>query len=163
MSNPHVCEAMVLMYGPILKRWACTSVDPTGLLLRLLASVVHHSDWIKYIASKNPSHCFNDLPLILFPKLLDELKNLVSTEPSSVLKKATGVPPHIEQSIKTRKILDTVTDILTAVNNQFVDFKKLVHEAFEERDLQNGQVSGARLQSLLDSFKSDIIEKHIVF
>ena len=159
MSNQHVREAMLLMYGPILKRWADTSVDPTGLLLRLLASVVHHSDWIKSIANKDPSHCFNDLPLILFPKLLDELKTIVSTEPSAILKKATGIPPHIEQSMKTRKILTTVTDILSAVNNQFVDFKKLVHEAFEERDLQNGQVSGARLQSLLDSFKSDIIEK----
>ena len=70
-----------------------------------------------------------------------------------------GVSPHIDQSIKTNKILKTVTEILTAVKNQFVDFKKLIYEAFEDCDFENGQVSGACLHSLLNSFKSDIITK----
>ena len=34
LENPLVHEALNLMYGPILSRWAGTDQDPTGILLR---------------------------------------------------------------------------------------------------------------------------------
>ena len=47
LQNPHIWEAMNLMYGPILSKWVNTPQDPTGTLLRYLASIVFHFEWIQ--------------------------------------------------------------------------------------------------------------------
>ena len=44
--------------------------------------------------------------------------------------------------------------MLTIVN---IDLKQAVRDALNERDVENGQVSGARLKELLESFQSDIL------
>ena len=45
-EDPDILEAMNLMYGPILEQWIGNKeVDATGLLLFVLASVIHHSEW----------------------------------------------------------------------------------------------------------------------
>jgi hypothetical protein len=64
MSNVHVKAAMQLMYGPILRRWSGHEVDPTGLLLHCLASVVWHSDFLKQWARDIPGHSFATIPLL---------------------------------------------------------------------------------------------------
>ena len=64
LSDPHIREAMQMMYGPILKMWKDTQQDPEFLLLRLLASVVYHMEWIKSIARTSSTHPFNSIPLM---------------------------------------------------------------------------------------------------
>jgi hypothetical protein len=64
MSNPDVREVMLLMYGTILQKWGGSAVDPTALLLRCLASVVHHSDWLLSVARENPGHPFSTIPIL---------------------------------------------------------------------------------------------------
>ena len=50
MPNPlddeEVREAISMMYGPIINKWGNTEQDPTALLLRVLASVIHHCSLI---------------------------------------------------------------------------------------------------------------------
>ena len=41
MQAPDIKEAMYLMYGPILDKYN-KSIDPTGLLLFVIASIVYH-------------------------------------------------------------------------------------------------------------------------
>ena len=51
MSNEKVKEAMNLMFATILQRWGCIEVDPTGILLHCLASVVWHVNFLKDMAA----------------------------------------------------------------------------------------------------------------
>ena len=126
LENPFVAEAMDLMFGPILRTWTDTPQDPTGVLLRLLAAVVHHFDWIKAIAKQGgTAHPYNNIPLMFKPELVPELKELVTMEPSPVLKEATGIPPHVGQSLKLQKLLEIAGTCLEILKNQVVDFKQV--------------------------------------
>ena len=58
MDNADIKEAMELMYGKIIDTWAETAVDPVGVLLKCLASVVYHSDWLESFGQKIPGHPF---------------------------------------------------------------------------------------------------------
>ena len=53
MSNEKVKEAMNLMFVTILQRWGRTEVDPTGVLLYCLASVVWHVNFLKDMAAQS--------------------------------------------------------------------------------------------------------------
>jgi hypothetical protein len=61
MASLPVAEAMQLLYGPILEKYTDTKNDPTGLLLRCLASIIHHSDWFISTATEHPGHFFGTL------------------------------------------------------------------------------------------------------
>jgi hypothetical protein len=115
MSNVYVNEAMHLMYGPILRKWSDHEVDPTGLLLRCLPSVVWHSDFLKEWARTIPGHSFALIPLLNNESLLQELKKLVTTEPTESMKVATGIPPHINNAILIKKILNLCIGTLEEV------------------------------------------------
>jgi hypothetical protein len=157
MSNEYVKTAMNMMYSTILQRWSSTDRDPTGLLLRCLASVVHHSDWILRKTAEFPGHPFTKIPIISYPILLNDLKPLVTIEKTSTMQSATGIPPHIEAAAKTRKLLEMCTETLQAVRNQATQIRDAVFEAFETRAEENGQVTGERLKSILDDFKTSIM------
>ena len=51
MEDADIKEAMNMMYGPILEKYKDTDNNPTGLLLMVLASVVHHSPWLTAIVT----------------------------------------------------------------------------------------------------------------
>ena len=80
MSNEKVKEAINLMFATILQRWGHTAVDPTGILLYCLASVVWHVDFLKDMAARHPGHPFSMIPLLSNPTLLNDLKELVTLE-----------------------------------------------------------------------------------
>ena len=108
-----------MMYGPILERWKDDeSMDPTCLLLRLLASVIHHFDWIRSIARTRTNHEFNLIPLMFRPDIVERLKILVTTEPSIVIAEASGIPPHVEHSIKIQLLLTVCNECLTSLKNR---------------------------------------------
>ena len=125
MENPSICRAMELMYGPILDTWADTPNNPTGLLLRVLASVIHHFDWIKSIVRSQTDHPFNAIPLLFEPELVSELKDLVTTDPSDVIREPDGIPSHVGQSIKLQNLLEIATSCLELLRNQAVDIKQV--------------------------------------
>jgi len=128
MENIFVCEAMEIMYGPILTTWANTPQDPTALLLRLLASVVYHMKWVNTIAQTRTDHPFNSIPIVSKPRLVEELTKLISTEPSAMISEATGIPPHVEQSMKLHTLLSVTTECLSLLKNQFSDIKKVCNQ-----------------------------------
>jgi hypothetical protein len=65
MEDPDILEAMHLMYGPILEAWSGNKeIDPAGLLLFVLASVVYHLEWVQNHVTKKPGHLFSLIPLL---------------------------------------------------------------------------------------------------
>jgi len=83
LQNPSVKEAMDVMYGPVLDKYASNPrVNPTGLLLRCLACIVYHSESLFDVASRHPGHDFMKLPILQNRRVLDRLKPLVTLEPT---------------------------------------------------------------------------------
>ena len=62
LDDPDIKEAINLMYPKILEKYENSDENPTGLLLRLLASVIYHSDWIKEVGNRTPGHPFLCIP-----------------------------------------------------------------------------------------------------
>ena len=103
-------EGVNLMYGKIIT--AHLDNDPSGLMIRLLASVVYHSDWILEVGNKNAGHPFLFIPILQHPDLLLRLKEKVTTNPSSIIQKILGIPPNVEQMKKQRELLNLFNEIL---------------------------------------------------
>lgn len=157
LANDDIKEAMIMMYGSILDTWKDTANDPTGVLLLCLASVVHHSGWLQTVVSQSPSHPFNAIPLLNNSALIDRLQTLVTCNKTDSMKVATGIPPHIEQAITMQKLLTVCTKTLETVCEQTIRMKETMTEALEERALQSGNVTGARLEEMLVSFRDTIL------
>ena len=76
-----------------------------AVLLRCLASIVHHSNDLKECILRNPGHPFINIPILRNENLLGTLKNLVALEKPDAIQIATGVPPpHVE----TISMLETI-------------------------------------------------------
>ena len=118
-SNPVVFEALDLMFGKILMEHGSMTHDPQCVLSLLLASMVHHSDWMLGVLEKDPSHPFGKLP-ILSSLLLQELKcHHLTLELNNHVPTVTGIPPHIAHMRKITMVECCCNDIKAAV----VDFK----------------------------------------
>jgi hypothetical protein len=83
-------DALQLIYGVILARHPATSI---AVLVRVLGSVTHASDWLLETSGRYPGHPLSAVPLLQNPALLVRLKEKVTIEPSNSLSKATGIPP----------------------------------------------------------------------
>ena len=125
LNNEDIKEALECMYGPILERWSTTDRDPTGLLLRLLASVIYHFDWINSMSMVRTDHPFNTIPLMFKPDLVSRLKEMVTTNPSFILGEATGIPPHVEQTLKLQNVFNVANECLTLLKQQVADIKSI--------------------------------------
>lgn len=139
MSNERVSEAMNLMFATILQKWGGTAVDPTGVLLLCLASVVWHSDFLRETTTAHPGHPFAMIPIMGNPDLLRDLKELVTLEPKGQVTSATGIPPHVEQATVAKKILSVASETLEAVKKLIENVKESVKEAFEEKPQKMGK------------------------
>ena len=68
-----VLDALDLTFGRIYEAPGNSSRDPHGVLSILLASIVHHSDWMLGFLDKDPSHPFSHVSILSSP-WLHELK-----------------------------------------------------------------------------------------
>ena len=66
-NAPIVLAALYLKFGWIYKAHGDSSHDPHGVLSILLASIVHHSDWMLGFLDKDPSHPFSHVPILSSP------------------------------------------------------------------------------------------------
>ena len=71
MENERIREAVEMMYGPALQKWAGTKdLDPTALLCKVLPSLVYHSEFLQSTIRRVPGHRFAGIPLVNNPALL---------------------------------------------------------------------------------------------
>jgi hypothetical protein len=151
METPRIREAMELMYGPALSKWAGTKdCDPTALLCKLLPSVVFHSEFLKETIRRVPGHPFSGIPLLNNPALLQDLKGFVTLERSGSVTTPTGIPPHIHHAKLTTRCLDLCQMTLTEVKNMAIEVRQAVSDAFEDQAIQNGVVT---THTLAEMFK----------
>ena len=161
MANELIKEAMLLMYGPALKKWVGTSdSDPTALFCKVLPSVIFHSEFLKETIRRVPGHPFSGIPLLNHPALLRDLKLLVTLKASPHVSMATGIPPHIHHAKLTTSCLELCQLTLTEVRAMSTDVKKAVLDAFESRAVENGIVT---TKTLADMFAThhDAMDKLI--
>ena len=59
------------------------------------------------------------------PELVEELKKLVTVEPSSILMEASDIPPHVEHSLKLQAMLEIATSCLEMLKSQVAEIKKV--------------------------------------
>jgi hypothetical protein len=156
MGNEKVKEAMNLMFATILQKWSGSAVDPTGVLLICLASVVYHSEFLKQVAADTPGHPFDLIPLLSNPALLDDLKELVTLEPEGQMTTATGIPPHVASATILQEVLTVCTNTLESVKEMTKNIEQAVKGAFEDKAEENGQVTGERLKDMLSEYQSSM-------
>jgi len=159
MENPHICKAMKMMYRPILNKYKGQPNDPTPLLLRCLACVVHHVNTLLDVMVKIPGHDFCKLPLFHHRELINELQNLVTTEPTpGVIYAATGIPPHIELATQVQSVLDNTSQLMTQCGHQTSQIISAVKDAIEEKAWDSGHVTGTKLLEVLTKFQSESLQ-----
>ena len=173
MGHPLIKKAMQDNFGPILNAYAKDKdTDPTGLLLRCLACAVWHSASIQELI---PTRQLSKIPLFGTQCQLEDLKELVTTEPTEgVMTKVTGIPPHVEVAAKLEVLCESMNALIRQVkdhekkqeerdNELKAQMAKTVEDAIEQRNLSNGNVSGYRLEQILQGYreqnKSDLTEK----
>ena len=157
MDDPDICEAMHLMYGPILDRYN-EAIDPTGLLLFVLASVIYHSPWLIKIVTRKPGHPFALIPLLNKPELLKRLQAKVHIEVGGQVSRVTGIPPHIENAVLCTKLLTLCKETLVEVRSLTSSVRDAVSQVYEEKALENGMLTGERLKEMFTSFHGEILE-----
>jgi len=107
--------------------------------------MVWHSPFLLETVAKIPGHPFAALPLLNNRALLNQLKDLVTLDPVGHIKNATGIPPHIEQALLTRQVLDTCIATLNQVQTMMQDVKVAIGEAIKQRAIDNGQLTFEQL------------------
>ena len=159
-KHPTVLRGLRVAFRGILEKHQDAVHDPTGLLLLLLASIVHHSPWIKSICSKYPDHAFHKLALFDQPELLAELKNEhLTLEPTPQVPVATGVPPHIDHTIKLKAVFDMLIKIDSKIDEYDKTLSKSVHEAIDKKVSEEGGVNSTILSNALTKLKDEILAR----
>jgi hypothetical protein len=160
MADELIREAMDLMYGPILVAWRGKGVrDFTGILLRVLPSVIHHSDFLDDWMRRIPGHPFCSIPLLHRRDLLLRLKGLVTTNATDSMKIATGIPPHIDHARQIKKCIDLCSSTLGEVQKLKEEVKQAVVDAYENRAAENGHMTADRMCALFDTYEQKMSAK----
>ena len=159
MQDPDISEAMNLMYGRILEKWRTKpECDPTGVLLRCLATVVHHQTFVERIGRSTPGHPFQAIPILQRRDLMNRLKQKLTVEPTDSMKSPTGIPPHVEQMLMMKNLLELCHATLSKVNKQHETIRQNVFDAFEQHAMENGQISRQQILDILQDFRLGIQE-----
>ena len=159
MENVHVAEAMQLCFGAILDGHAGIE----WLLLLLLASIVHHSDFLQATKDSVPNHPFANISILRRPELLVELRKLVSMKPTDRIPNATGIPPHVKELGLMKDTLHTCGETLQVLKDMIPDMKECIAEsiqvAAEDFAQSNGHVTSFRLEEMFNTFEKKILDE----
>ena len=97
------------------------------------------------------------MPFINNPEILSRLKFKVTLDAVGQRKHATGIPPHIENLCLCAKIIRLCEETLTKVKALTIQVKEAVKYAFEEKEEENGQLTGERLKLMLYEYQEKLL------
>ena len=159
LGNALIMKAMRSLYGPILEAYAGRKENPSAVLLRCLACIVYHSDSLRKTWVKYPGHDFCKLTILHDSVLLNDLKQLVTLQPTKgVLLAPTGIPPHIGLAVQVSEVLDTLGELVNKFGEHGDNLMLAVDAALEDRALDNGHITADRLRDILQTYRNDSIE-----
>ena len=95
MENEYINQFMHLCFGPLINKYE-NELHLTGVLLLMAASMVFHEQKLRVVSVSSPNHAFATLPMFADMQLLEEVKKLVTLDPTGVMSAPTGIPPHIK-------------------------------------------------------------------
>ena len=127
-------------FGPILS----THPEYKWLLVRLLASLIYHEDYLQKVVTAIPSHPFSSIPILNNIELTTYLKKFISIKPSVVIPIPTGIPPHVKQIKKLEKLTRYSSETLKVVKNLLPKIESSVKVAIEESSVHSGMVTPER-------------------
>ena len=149
IENEYVREGMQLCYGKILERYSGTGIE--GALLLFMASIVYHyDDFIAPAIANHSSHAFLNIPLLSYPRLLEELKKLVTLEPCGEVRQCTGVPRSTRLMDDLKTFYDAVSGYAREVRDLKDRLPQIIKEAVDEKAAESGHVTA---QFVLDVMK----------
>jgi hypothetical protein len=160
LENEKIFQGLSICFYNIMKLQNIEGrVNIIGLLLRCLASLVHHSDALLEVIAKNPGHPFSQIPILNSPQLLSDLKPLVSIKPSSKIDSATGIPPHVKMMTKMSELLSLLQDERAnrvALEDKLVE---TVEKSIEKNALNNGNITHSSVSQILRKHQDDMNKK----
>ncbi len=162
-DNVHVKEAMQLCFKGIIDQeddqYGGDNVgnllqsNTKAMLLRCLASMVHHSESLQAVINSDASHPFASIPIFSRPpSFLRELKKLISTTTSDRIRMPTGIPPHVEAMGRLDKLYKLILEEREERRNHYEDMKKIVADKIEEVAETNGQITRPAVERMFDEF-----------
>jgi hypothetical protein len=158
MEDEDIKAAMNMMYGPLLDTYGDNAeINPTGLLLMVLASVVYHSPWMTGIVTQKPGHPFSLLPLLNSPELLERLMKKVSLKEGGQVRRVTGIPPHIQNAMLCSKLLKLCGETLAEVKSLTTNIQDAVSNAFEKKAEENGFLTGEKLKGMFSDYHEQVL------
>ena len=151
LENSDINEAMNLCFKNIMDKNAEELPNIIGILLRFLACMVHHSDYlITTIISKNPANKLNQIPIFTDKDLLDRLKKLVSTKATSKIPKASGIPPHTKQIVLMSDLINEFAKEREERSNLFDKMSEIVSEKLEKIAADNGSLTRSAVKNMFE-------------
>lgn len=141
ITNPHIERAMKGMFGDILENHPSTR----SILSLCLASIVYHSEFLKEIIRNNRGHPLETIFIFQDESLLQELKMLVSTQESEMMK-PTGIPPHVNQMVVIKEMHNSLHSVIEKFETQTLTIVNAVKDAIHENDVQSGVVNLTTLE-----------------
>ena len=91
------------------------------------------------------SHPLETIFIFQDESLLQELKLLVSTQVSEVMK-PTGIPPHVNQMVAIQEMHDSLHSVIEKFETQTLTIVNAVKDAIHENDVQSGVVNLINLE-----------------
>jgi hypothetical protein len=155
LENQKVKDAVALCWPKLFQRIQSNMAQDNikGLLLRVLASIVFHSDFLRRSPFAATIPIFNDL------LLLKDLKDLVTTDPSNTMPHSTGIPPHVE----TYKILDLILKLILEEREERKKFDREISEklkqAIDEKAASTGQITAAVLEQIIERRETQFAQR----
>jgi hypothetical protein len=150
-TNQDIDEALVMCFGNLAEKYRFK-----GQLMFCLASMVHHIDWIRDTAARDPQHPFNALPILRCPNRFAKLKGFVSTRASTYLSQPTGIPPHVNQLQVIREVALSLQDVVLKLDELAIRIHDTVIKAIETNDIQSGNVTMQTLKEHLHEFGNQL-------
>lgn len=153
-ENPTIKRATNLCFPKLLHRLQSEeSYHVRGLLLRTLASVVYHSD---YLAS---TLFASNIPLLNDCDLLHELKTLVTTSATAGMPHSTGIPPHVELVKKLDCLLEMIMEERKQQRIRDEQMSEMLKQAIDEKAAQAGQITAAVLERMLERGRNELTKQ----
>lgn len=129
------------------------------ILLKCFASMIFHSEKMVEQMHRVAAHQFNKIEIFHEPMLLSTLRNLVTTDATEgVLTAATGIPPHIEMAVQIKQLHTSVSLLLEFAHGQHNQVISAINDAFENKAMESGHVTGQKVKELLLEFKKSTLE-----
>ena len=81
----------------------------------------------------------------------------MSLDPVGQVKRVTGIPPHIENACLCENMLRLCEETLVTFRELTIQVKLEVNEAFEEKAVENGQLTGEQLKAMFSEYQETLL------